>query len=41
MDELRRVADTWLKPENASVAVVTSPDNREVAEGLGLAIQEL
>jgi len=41
LDELRRVADTWLKPEHASVAVVTSPDNRGVAEQLGLSIQEL
>jgi len=41
MDELRRVADTWLKPESASIAVVTSPDNRETAEQLGLSIQEL
>ncbi|MFB2763652.1 insulinase family protein [Marinobacter shengliensis] len=41
LDELQRVADTWLVPENASVAVVTNPDNRAVAEGLGMAIQEL
>jgi len=41
LDELQRVADTWLVPENASVAVVTNPDNRSVAEGLGMAIQEL
>ncbi|MEP3824640.1 MAG: insulinase family protein [Marinobacter sp.] len=41
LDEMRRVADTWLKPEGASVAVITSPDNRGVAEQLGLSIQEL
>ncbi|KPQ30240.1 MAG: putative Zn-dependent peptidase [Marinobacter excellens HL-55] len=41
LDELKRVADSWLKPENASVAVVTSPDNRAVAESLELDIQEL
>jgi hypothetical protein len=41
LDELQRVADTWLVPEKASVAVVTNPDNRGVAEGLGMAIQEL
>lgn len=41
LDELQRVADTWLVPEKASVAVVTNPDNRDVAEGLGMAIQEL
>src|SRR5690554_2129723 len=41
LDELRRVANTWLLPEQASVAVLTSPDNRDLAEGLGLEIQEL
>jgi Zn-dependent M16 (insulinase) family peptidase len=41
LGELQRVADTWLVPENASVAVVTNPDNRAVVEGLGMAIQEL
>ena len=41
VDDLRRVADTWLKPDNANVAVVTNPDNRSAAEQLGLSIQEL
>jgi Zn-dependent M16 (insulinase) family peptidase len=41
LDELKRVARTWLKPETASTAVVTSPDQRSVVEGLGLAIEEL
>jgi len=41
LDDLRRVASTWLKPENANVAVVTNPENRATAESLGLGIQEL
>jgi Zn-dependent M16 (insulinase) family peptidase len=41
LDDMRRAADTWLKPENANVAVVTSPENRAAAEELGLSIQEL
>lgn len=41
LDDMRRAADTWLKPENANVAVVTSPENRVAAEALGLSIQEL
>ena len=41
LDELKRVAKTWLAPEKANVAVVTSPDNRAVVEGLGMDIQEL
>jgi len=41
VDDLKRVAETWLKPERASTAVVTSPANRELAEQLGLAIEEL
>ncbi len=41
IDDLKRVATTWLVPENASVAVVTSPESRAVAESLGLSIEEL
>ncbi|MFL1466252.1 insulinase family protein [Marinobacter sp. HN1S83] len=41
MDDIKRVARQWLVPANASTAVVTSPENREVAEQLGLEIQEL
>ncbi|MBW4933626.1 insulinase family protein [Marinobacter sp. F4206] len=41
LDDLRRVASTWLVPEKASTAVVTSPENRKVAEELGLAIEEM
>lgn len=41
MDDLKRVAATWLVPENASTAVVTSPESRALVEGLGLGIQEL
>jgi hypothetical protein len=41
LDDLKRVAATWLVPEKASTAVVTGPDNRNLVEGLGLNIQEL
>ncbi len=41
LDDLKRVATTWLVPEKASTAVVTGPDNRSLVEGLGLSIQEL
>ena len=41
VDDLKRVASTWLVPEKASTAVVTSPENRARVEALGLEIQEL
>lgn len=41
LDDLKRVAKTWLVPEKASTAVVTSPENRELVEQLGLAIEEM
>ncbi|KMQ74868.1 insulinase family protein [Marinobacter subterrani] len=41
LDDLKRVASTWLIPEKASTAVVTSPENRARVEKLGLEIQEL
>lgn len=41
LDDLRRVAATWLTPDNASVAVVTNPENRAEVEKLGMTIQEL
>ncbi len=41
VDDLKRVATTWLVPEKASTAVVTSPENRARVEALGLNIQEL
>ncbi|MGO1659728.1 MAG: insulinase family protein [Marinobacter sp.] len=41
LDDLKRVAATWLVPEKASTAVVTGPENRSLVEGLGLSIQEL
>ncbi|WP_417530401.1 insulinase family protein [Marinobacter lipolyticus] len=41
LDDLKRVARQWLIAENASTAVVTSPENRKVVEQLGLEIQEL
>ncbi|AHI31559.1 hypothetical protein SAMN04487868_12639 [Marinobacter salarius] len=41
LDDMKRVAREWLKPGSASVAVVTSFENRDTAEKLGLEIQEL
>ena len=41
IDDMKRVASTWLTPENASTAVITSHENRELAEKLGLELQEL
>ena len=41
LDDMKRVAKEWLKPETASVAVVTSFENRATAKELGLEIQEL
>lgn len=41
LDDMKRVAHEWLKPDSASVAVVTSFENRDTAEKLGLEIQEL
>ena len=40
-EELLRVADQWLKPENASVAVVTSHSQRKQVEARGLETIEL
>ncbi|HTN35104.1 MAG TPA: insulinase family protein [Marinobacter sp.] len=41
LEDLKRVAKTWLIPDEASIAVVTSPENRELVESLGLAIEEM
>ena len=41
LDDIKRVAATWLVPVKASTAVVTSPENRDVAEQLGLTIEEM
>ncbi|PXX90951.1 peptidase M16 [Marinobacter vulgaris] len=41
LEDMKRVAKEWLKPENASVAVVTSFENRDTVKKLGLDIQEL
>ncbi|WP_417514313.1 insulinase family protein [Marinobacter sp.] len=41
LEDLKRVAATWLVPDKASTAVVTGPENRALVEGLGLNIQEL
>ncbi|WP_166255707.1 insulinase family protein [Marinobacter salicampi] len=39
--DLKRVAKSWLVPEKASTAVITSPEQRKSAEALGLTIEEL
>ncbi len=41
IDDLQRVARTWLVPERASTAVITSHDNRKAVEALQLSIEEL
>ena len=45
LDDLRRVTETYLRPEHASIAVVTSHSGLEAAstvvESLGLSVQEL
>ncbi|MFE8071526.1 insulinase family protein [Marinobacteraceae bacterium S3BR75-40.1] len=41
LEDLQRVSETWLKPENASIAVITSPGQRKEVEALGLAVEEL
>ncbi|MCH8497460.1 MAG: insulinase family protein [Marinobacter sp.] len=41
LDDLKRVASTWLVPEKASIAVITSPQNRSRVEALGLTVEEL
>src|SRR5690606_38137820 len=41
LDDLRRVAETYLKPELASVAVITGERNRELIEKLGLELKQL
>ena len=45
LDDLRRVVDTYLKPELASTAVITSSGQLETTaalrEELGLSVQEL
>ncbi|WP_298447873.1 insulinase family protein [uncultured Marinobacter sp.] len=41
LDDLKRVATTWLQAEKASTAVVTGSENRALVEDLGLAVQEL
>jgi Zn-dependent M16 (insulinase) family peptidase len=39
--DLQRVADTWLRPERASTAVITAPDRAAQLDGLGLAVHAL
>ncbi|TGN42003.1 peptidase M16 [Marinobacter confluentis] len=41
IDDMKRVAGTWLTPDRASTAVITSHENRERVEKLGLEIQEV
>lgn len=41
LEDLQRVARTWLNPESASTAVVTSHEKRGLAEKLGLSVEEL
>ena len=41
IDDMKRVARGWLTPEKASTAVITSYESRELAEKLGLELQEV
>lgn len=41
INDMKRVARTWLTPDKASTAVITSHENRELAEKLGLELQEV
>ncbi|MEW6765062.1 MAG: insulinase family protein [Pseudomonadota bacterium] len=41
LDDLRRVASQYLKPEQASIGVLTHAGARAEAEGLGLAIEQV
>jgi len=41
IDDMKRVARTWLAPEMASTAVITSHENRALAEKLGFEPQEI
>jgi presequence protease len=41
IDDLKRVGETWLKPEQASVAVITSPDLLDRSGDLGMEVCRL
>ncbi|WP_250657939.1 insulinase family protein [Alkalimarinus coralli] len=41
LEDLKRVAAQYFSPEKASVAVVTSPANQKLVEGMGLDVYEL
>jgi Zn-dependent M16 (insulinase) family peptidase len=41
LKDLQRVGETYLRPEHASTAVITSPQHADTAEPLGLTIRKL
>ncbi len=41
LDDLKRVGETWLRPEKASTAVISHADNEAAAKQLGLEIVQL
>lgn len=41
LEDLQRVGENYLKPENASTAIITSPQHAEIAEKLGLTVNQL
>ncbi len=41
LDDLKRVGETYLKPERASVAVITSPANEALVKSIGLDVHNL
>ena len=42
LDDLKRVGETWLNPDQASVAVVSDAETLErEADNLGLRVEEL
>ena len=41
VDDLKRVGEKYLKPEKASIAVITNPANEELVKELGLDICQL
>jgi len=41
LEDLKRVGETWLKPELASTAVITHPQSDEIADRLGLTLHRV